>query len=63
MAARVGRRSFADAYPGLGRDNRGELPLPEPTDAAPGSEAKLRELERRAALGLALHHPDDAKGG
>lgn len=30
-----------------------------PTKAAPGTEAKIRELERRAAAGLSLFHPAD----
>jgi hypothetical protein len=39
-----------------------EPPLdPAPTKEEPGSFGKLEVLERRAALGLALWHPDDAK--
>ncbi len=38
-------------------------PLPTPTDAAPGSEEKLRVLESRAAAGEQLHSPLDAKVG
>ncbi len=34
--------------------------LPEPTDARPGTEAKMLVLQDRAARGLALFHPDDA---
>ncbi len=30
-----------------------------PTEAKPGSEAKIAALERRAAAGLAIFHPDD----
>lgn len=33
--------------------------LPAPTTAEPGSEAKIRILVARFALGLSLHHPDD----
>jgi hypothetical protein len=35
-------------------------PLPEPTTAQAGSEAKLAELARRARLDLQLFHPDDS---
>lgn len=35
--------------------------LPTPTAAAPASAEKFAVLEERARLGLALHHPDDAK--
>lgn len=35
-------------------------PLPStPTDAKPGSAAKIRVLAERRALGLELHHPLD----
>jgi hypothetical protein len=34
-------------------------PLPEPTTAQAGSEAKLAELARRARLDLQMFHPDD----
>jgi hypothetical protein len=38
----------------------GTAPLPEfPTDAAPGSEAKLLILMERAAKRQSLFHPDD----
>ena len=32
----------------------------EPTDALPGSAAKLAVMAARAEAGFALHHPDDA---
>lgn len=32
---------------------------PEPTDARPGSEAKLKVLQRRLLAGEELHHLDD----
>jgi hypothetical protein len=35
--------------------------LPEPTDAWPGTEAKVRVLCERAARGEQLHHPHDTK--
>lgn len=35
----------------------------EPTSALPGTEDKIRVLEDRAALGLALFHPADARSG
>lgn len=34
-------------------------PLPEPTDAPPGSESKVAVLEQRASKKLALFHPHD----
>ena len=44
---------------GLG-DGNGPRSLPgEATAARPGTEAKLAELERRAAAGLELWHPQD----
>jgi len=36
-----------------------ELDDPEPTDAPPGSPAKLEILAARAASGQALWHPED----
>ena len=39
---------------------RGNI-LPEPTDAPPGTEAKVRVLEERARLGQALWHPLDSR--
>src|SRR5262245_3324916 len=45
---------------GLGNFN-GLAPLPDcPTDAAPGSEAKILILIERASLKRALFHPDDS---
>lgn len=39
-------------------------PLPSvPTDAAPGSEAKIKCMIERLARGESLHHPDDAPLG
>jgi hypothetical protein len=38
-------------------------PLPEPTATLPGTRARLAVYERRAAAGLALHHPDDRHWG
>lgn len=43
----------------IGRRSPRGLPA-EPTDAQPGSEAKIRVLEERAAQGVALWHPLDA---
>lgn len=37
------------------------LPLPEPTQALPGTPEKVAVIEARMASGLALHHPDDAR--
>lgn len=37
--------------------------LGEPIDALPGTEEKIRALEERAANGLALFHPRDARPG
>jgi hypothetical protein len=43
-------------------ESLGGRQLPEtPTEAAPHTEEKIRVLEERAAQGLALHHPADAK--
>lgn len=48
------------ARQGRGTDNhcRG---LPQPTEAEPGTEDKVRVLEERARQGLSLHHPDDVR--
>lgn len=44
---------------GLGNHNQ-RVPLPPcPTDAQPGSEAKVRVLEERAKADVALFHPLD----
>lgn len=43
-------------------DFNGPARLPhEPVKARPGTEAKIRVLERRAQLGVALFHPRDAR--
>jgi hypothetical protein len=42
-------------------DRYGPCPLPVPTDAEPGSPAKIAVLEARALAGQQLHHPDDRK--
>jgi hypothetical protein len=36
-------------------------PAPRPTDALPGTEPKVAELELRAAAGLCLWHPADRR--
>lgn len=41
------------------RTPKGRRPQPEPTTAAPGSNAKVAELARRAQQGLQLWHPQD----
>jgi hypothetical protein len=38
-------------------------PLPAPTTAPAGSDAKLAEFARRASLNLQLFHPDDPYDG
>jgi hypothetical protein len=40
-----------------------KLPLPAPTTAPAGSDAKLTEFARRASLNLQLFHPDDPYDG
>ena len=35
-------------------------PVDQPTQALPGTSEKFAELERRAALGMDLWHPQDA---
>ena len=47
--------------PGAEGDFNGGYTLPEPVFAQPGSELKIRELQRRAELGVALHHPADRR--
>ena len=37
----------------------GILKTPPPTKAAPGSDRKMHVLQRRAALGYMMHHPQD----
>lgn len=47
-----GRRGVGNGY--------GGYRLPDaPTDARPGTEAKVAVLERRAEVGVALWHPGD----
>ena len=46
---------------GVGNGNGLGLALPRPTTALPGTREKLAVLAERAARGLALHHPDDAR--
>jgi hypothetical protein len=41
-------------------DFNGRAAVPDPTDAPPGSAEKVAVLERRARLGQALWHPQDA---
>jgi hypothetical protein len=43
---------------GIGHTYR-TAPLPTPTHALPGTAEKLEVLEKRAAAGFALFHPDD----
>jgi hypothetical protein len=45
---------------GVGNMNRNRLP-DEPTEAPPGSEAKLAILADRARKNLSLWHPNDAR--
>jgi hypothetical protein len=56
-----------DRYPSTSKfarrgisDFNGRAATPEPTNAAPGSAAKVEVLEQRARLGQALWHPLDA---
>jgi hypothetical protein len=44
---------------GVGEGNGPRAKPAEATAARPGTEAKLAELERRAAAGLELWHPQD----
>lgn len=46
---------------GSGARINGNVPLPIPTSAVPGSEDKIEVLTMRAELGLALKHPEDAE--
>ena len=49
---------------GVGNGVMASAPPPsEPTDALPGSEAKMAVLAARAARGESLWHPSDAGGG
>jgi hypothetical protein len=52
------RRGVAAAVP---ENFRGGRPLGVPTSAPPGSARKVRVLAFRAAMGLELFHPDDAR--
>jgi hypothetical protein len=45
---------------GVGDFTRKAALAAEPTDALPGTPAKVAVLEERARLGLCLWHPDDA---
>lgn len=53
-------RAASGSNRGVGLGNPARLELPAPTVALPGTQAKLRALEARAAAGLALWHPGDA---
>jgi hypothetical protein len=44
-----------------GTPHTGGFKLGEPTEALPGTEEKVRVLKDRAAKGLALFHPQDAR--
>lgn len=59
------RHEYASGSPfarrGVGHGRDLGLKLPKPTTALPGTKAKLAVLAERAARGLALHHPDDAR--
>lgn len=46
---------------GPGSDTIVKRPLPEPTDALPGTEEKVKVLKERAMLGQQLWHPLDAQ--
>ena len=57
-----------DLYPSTSKfarrgvaDFNGRAKMPEPTDALPGTQEKVRVLEERARLGQQLWHPLDAK--
>lgn len=52
------RAATDNGVPYTGGSRRGE-----PTNALPGTEEKIRVLEERAAKGLALFHPQDARPG
>ncbi len=45
---------------GVGLGNQCKAP-PHPCGAAPGSESRIRTLERRAEIGAELFHPCDAR--
>lgn len=48
---------------GVGSANDHGRPLPEPTEAIQGTEAKIAVLMRRAEREEQLFHPDDGPGG
>lgn len=61
-------RSIRDQYPvgNRGRacagDFTGPAPLPgRPTKALPGTDRKIRVMEKRLGQLVELHHPDDAR--
>jgi hypothetical protein len=56
-------RLFGGGAAAVAYDARGARPLPVPTSAPPGSARKVRVLAFRAAMGLELFHPDDARAG
>lgn len=44
------------------KDYEGPSKLPDfPTNALPGTEAKIKIMEKRAELGVCLHHIEDGK--
>ncbi|MBL8797972.1 MAG: hypothetical protein JNM56_29005 [Planctomycetia bacterium] len=45
---------------GSGTEPQGQRPLPAPTDALPGTAAKIAVLTERARQGQRLFHPADA---
>jgi hypothetical protein len=51
--SKFGRRSYPDFY--------GSAPLPDPTDARPGTPEKVAVMEERANRGESIFHPEDAK--
>ena len=46
---------------GYGTNMVNDKGLPEPTQTLPGTPERVQVLEKRARLGLALFHPEDAK--
>lgn len=53
-AEKIALRRFSNSY-GVG----GDVPLPEPTNALPGTAEKIEVLRRRAKAGQSLFHPRD----
>jgi hypothetical protein len=45
-----------------GVGNRATAPADRPCEAPPGTEEKIAELQRRAAMEISLYHPEDARG-